>query len=377
MACSRLGILLFPLILSAQGSFSDFQKDQAQSFKQEKIKFIDFKKQEDRAFNSHLQKEKKAISEYKKKLRALWPDNDLEKPKKLVQYSKNLHTKSLIDFEHNEVIISQISPAKKISKKELLAQLRITLAMNHQKAFKQNTLEQDIDKISQGSKYVQSDFLDRKPLLSPPKEKMKIKDITLTKKGDVYQLVYKLPKNSTYKRSLNYLVAAKSNARRFNLQAQWLLAIMHSESSFNPLARSHIPAYGLMQIVPKSAGIDSYRFLYKKRRLLSASYLYNTKNNIEMGSAYFHILYYKYLSSIKKPLSRLYCAMAAYNTGAGNVAWAFTRSNSVKKASKIINTMTPAQVYTHLRKNLRYDEPKHYLKNVRERSLSYQKLYNL
>ena len=63
------------------------------------------------------------------------------------------------------------------------------------------------------------------------------------------------------------------------------------------MARSHIPAYGLMQIVPKTAGIDAYQYLYNKKRLLSSSYLYNSENNIEIGSAYLHILYYKYLKS--------------------------------------------------------------------------------
>ena len=65
-----------------------------------------------------------------------------------------------------------------------------------------------------------------------------------------------------------------------------IYAIMESESSFNPMARSNIPAYGLMQIVPRSAGIDAYNFLYKEKKLLSSRYLYNPSNNIKMGTAY-------------------------------------------------------------------------------------------
>ena len=377
MASSRLSLLLFPCLLSAEGSFADFKKEQDQSFKQEKIKFIDYKKEEDKAFRSYLEKEAEAISDFRKKVKAIWSKSDLEDAKKIVNYSKDLHTKSVIDFKNNEITISKISSAKKVSKEELLKKLNETLALDSQKAFKQNRLEQDINKISKNSKFIKSSPVDRKPLLLAKKNRLKITDIALTQKGNLYQVRYKLPKDATYKRSVNYLVAAKSNAKRFNLQAQWLLAIMHSESSFNPMARSHIPAYGLMQIVPKSAGIDSYKFLYKKRRLLSASYLYNTKNNIEIGSAYFHILYYKYLLAIKDPLSRLYCAIAGYNTGAGNVARAFVRSNSVKQAAKIINTMSPEEVYNHLQRNLKYDEPKHYLKRVRVRSNSYKKIYKL
>jgi len=378
MVSSRLVLLLSPLLLHAE-SFEDFKQVQDNSFKQEKVKFIDFKKQEDQAFKSHLEQERKAISSYQKKVRSFWAQSDLEDAKKLTNYSKDLQTKSLIDFEKNQIVISQIAKHKKVSKQELVQQLNKTLQLNNQEAFKQNNLEQNINALTPHSKYIKEAKLDKQPLIQVGNQKTAIsaQDVAMTKKGEVYEVRYTLPKNSTYKRSYNYLVAAKSNAARFNLDAEILLAIMHSESSFNPMARSHIPAFGLMQIVPKSAGIDSYKFLYNKRRLLSASYLYNTKNNIEIGSAYFHILYYKYLSSIKDPQSRLYCAIAGYNTGAGNVAWAFVRSYNIKKASKIINTMNAAQVYKHLQRHLKYDEPKHYLKRVSERSIKYKELYRL
>ena len=151
----------------------------------------------------------------------------------------------------------------------------------------------------------------------------------------------------------------------------------HSESSFNPKARSHIPAYGLMQIVPKSAGRDVYKFLYKQDKLVSGTYLYNSTNNITMGTAYLHILYYRYLKAIKNDDSRLYCTIAAYNTGAGNIAWAFTKTHNMNKAAPIINSLTPEQVYNRLLKDLRYDEPKHYLKRVKERMSAYHKVYGI
>ncbi len=378
MVSNRLTLILFPLLLSG-GSFEDFKNNQDNSFKQEKVKFVDFQKQEDAAFKSHLEKEQQAISDFRKQVKALWPQTDLEDAKKLTNYSKDLHTKSVIDFKTNQVTISQISSDKKVSKEALIEQLNETLQLNSKEAFEQNKLEQTIDKIDVDPKYVKKASVEQVPLLQVGPKPMLIKpeEITMVQKGNVYEIKYNMPKNSTYKRSYNYLPSAKSNAARFNLEAPVLLAIMHSESSFNPMARSHIPAFGLMQIVPKSAGIDSYKFLYKRRRLLSASYLYNASNNIEIGSAYFHILFYKYLSSIKDPTSRLYCAIAGYNTGAGNIAWAFTRNYNVQKAADIINTMTPSQVYDHLQKNLRYDEPKHYLKNVNERRLKYQELYKL
>jgi membrane-bound lytic murein transglycosylase C len=94
-----------------------------------------------------------------------------------------------------------------------------------------------------------------------------------------------------------------------------------------------------------------------------------------MGSAYLHILYYKYLKHIKDPQSRLYCTIAAYNTGAGNVARAFVRTNSTYRAAAVINKMTPQEVYAKLLRDLRYEEPKKYLQKVTKRVTLYQKIY--
>ena len=149
---------------------------------------------------------------------------------------------------------------------------------------------------------------------------------------------------------------------------------MHSESSFSPMARSYIPAFGLMQMVPRSAGIDSYRYLYGEKKMLSSYYLYNSNNNIKIGSAYLHILYFKYLKKIKNPQSRLYCTIAAYNTGAGNVAKVFSGTTNINKASRGINKLSSDQVYKQLMRKLPYHETKKYLSKVSKRVSSYQKI---
>jgi membrane-bound lytic murein transglycosylase C len=58
--------------------------------------------------------------------------------------------------------------------------------------------------------------------------------------------------------------------------------------------------------------------------------------------------------------------IAAYNTGSGNVAKTFNKdgSRNINKAAKIINALSPQQVYKHLEANLPYDETKHYLQRV-------------
>jgi membrane-bound lytic murein transglycosylase C len=93
-----------------------------------------------------------------------------------------------------------------------------------------------------------------------------------------------------------------------------------------------------------------------------------------MGCAYIHILYYRYLKSIENPESRTYCVIAAYNTGAGNVSRAFTGDRKISKAAPLINDMAPDQVYSHLVKNLPFDETKRYMEKVTPRYQSYQKV---
>jgi membrane-bound lytic murein transglycosylase C len=93
-----------------------------------------------------------------------------------------------------------------------------------------------------------------------------------------------------------------------------------------------------------------------------------------MGTAYINILYFRYLKKIENKTSRLYCTIAAYNTGAGNVARAFTGKTNISVAAKTINKLSPEQVYQKLLRNLPHDETRNYLKNVNERRTNYKAL---
>lgn len=152
-----------------------------------------------------------------------------------------------------------------------------------------------------------------------------------------------------------------------------MFAIIESESAFNPLARSPAPAYGLMQIVPRSAGQDASAVLFGRPRILAPSYLYDTERNIEIGAIYLEILMARYLVGISDPESRLYCAIAAYNTGVGNVFRTFTGRTRPKAAAAKINSMTPDDVYRTLIWELPYKETRSYLANVRARMAKYSR----
>ncbi|MCL2916283.1 transglycosylase SLT domain-containing protein [Shewanella corallii] len=178
----------------------------------------------------------------------------------------------------------------------------------------------------------------------------------------------KLPGNYLYRKISPFIGHYQQAAEESNNDLALLLAISHAESSFNPKAKSHIPAFGLMQIVPNSAGLDVATKILKKEQAPSASELYQPETNILYGSSYLSILSERYLKKIEDPVSRKYCTIAAYNTGAGNVARAFNadRSRNIGKAVPLINSMSSDEVYIRLISNLPYDETKKYLKKVKK-----------
>lgn len=179
-----------------------------------------------------------------------------------------------------------------------------------------------------------------------------------------------IPTSTISERAKNYMPYIYVESVKQNLPAPLILAIMHTESHFNPKAKSHVPAFGLMQIVPNTAGHDVNKLYRGKDRPMSANELYNPQVNIETGTAYLKILKSRYLKGIKDPQSATYAVIAAYNTGSGNIAKAFGLK-SVNMTVKKINTMSSQQVYQHLITNLPYKETRNYLEKVNSKLKQY------
>lgn len=167
-----------------------------------------------------------------------------------------------------------------------------------------------------------------------------------------------------YEKAAEFLNAVSQQASRWQVAEDTLLAVMETESHFNPLAKSHIPAYGLMQIVPATAGADVNKQVFSSDKKPTPEELYDSERNIEYGSAYFNILMTRYLKEVENPTSRLYCAIAAYNTGIGNLSKAFNNGKRGRMAAiEKINQMTPEQVMQVI-KSKTHTETQRYLEKV-------------
>ncbi|MAL16928.1 MAG: hypothetical protein CL670_07725 [Balneola sp.] len=174
------------------------------------------------------------------------------------------------------------------------------------------------------------------------------------------------------KRAEKFRNEVDTYAKQYELDPTLILAIIHTESFFNPMAKSHANALGLMQIVPRTAGRDVYRVLNGKDAVPSADYLFQPAQNVLFGSTYIDILMNRYMRGIEDKTVHEYLVICAYNTGAGNVARAYINSTNFNNARDTINSMTAQENYDYLLENLPWDETKGYLKKVTERRAQYQ-----
>ncbi len=171
------------------------------------------------------------------------------------------------------------------------------------------------------------------------------------------------------KRALQYAATVRKHSDTTEVSRSLIYAIIKIESSFNPYAVSSAPAYGMMQLVPSSGGREAYHKAKGEDVMPTKEYLFDAGNNIELGATYLGVLLNdSSLREIRNPVSREYCAIAAYNTGPGNVFRAFSSakkgSDRQDEALDRINAMRPDEVYDTLRTRLPYEETRGYIVNA-------------
>ncbi len=354
-----------------EADFSDVSEDEVKALAAITKEFEKYSEEQDRLFNA-----------FKKSVEKKWDSFRFSSQKEFVDYDEDLSSRGSIDFEKGEVEIEVLIEKKDgVSKKEMddVAKQKI-----------QNKIEKIVTKPADDNKPILDNQLKNKSGLKVTKANAKnfSKEVVNAKRATKkeirskdkkkrvkYTVKFKLVPDHLKTRSERYKNEVLSQARRHGLPPNLVFAIIQTESDFNPKARSHIPAYGLMQLVPKSGGRDAYRYLYKKDKFLRGRYLYNPKNNIELGCAYLGKLKNVYFKGINDEESIYHCVISAYNTGPGNVAKAMTGTTKLKPTVSAVNRLSSKKVYNQLVQKLPYKETRNYLKKVTQR-MPYYANYN-
>ena len=163
-------------------------------------------------------------------------------------------------------------------------------------------------------------------------------------------------------RAAKYRPLVEQYARRFGISPSLVFAVIQVESDFNPFAINSVPAVGLMQVVPTTAGADTYAFLNGRSGTPDKDKLFVPETNILYGTAYLHLISTRYLAGIDDPSKLEYCSISAYNGGAGAVLRTFAQDRD--RAMRRINALSVAQVYDKLRSGLPHEETRRYLLKV-------------
>lgn len=329
---------------------------------------------------------------FKQRLEQHWGDKaELPSQQKFVDYSEDLDEKVVIDYELGEIRIEMLvdadaepdqdmlqrtltrldaqSVSDTLQEAELTTGMRI---VNDRKVL--STFAPEVSVAALAAAAVEEQETATVPPKTTPEAVTKTDPKSAVEKR-IKRYRIKISGDDIYQRRAQaYANTISVHSSEFDVTPELVFAITQTESSFNPLAQSPIPAFGLMQIVPSSAGLDVNRLVFDVPGMPSESTLFDADQNIRMGTAYIHLLQSRYLKQITDPQSRLYCVIAAYNTGAGNVASVFHPQGrkQVAGAVSVINQLSPDEVYQRLVNELPYHETRQYLQKVTSVLPNYQ-----
>jgi len=332
-------------------------------------------------YQSVFQESQKYMQQF---IGAKWGEDNAKLSSKttFTQYEDDFHSRQSVDFKNGEITIEFLDDKFFDNIKAFEKKFNDLKSQTIEKSFLKDPVNQVAIKLLKDKNILKNTTLKDdeklldKDILKPiklTKEDIKHK-IVKTKQGDkkVSYIVIKMVSNQLQIKAKKYLPTVSNHTKRFDIKKSIVFGIIQTESDFNPMARSYVPAFGLMQIVPSTAGLDAYNALYHKKRILSPTYLYNANNNIEIGTKYIQIIQQQYLKGIKDKEKLFLCTTTAYNAGIGSLYRSLTSKTKKQPAIRKINQMSVKELYKHLSTSNKLTlEAREYIVKVKKNSANF------
>ena len=307
-------------------------------------------------------------------LRALWPEAQPEvaSEHRYVKYTNAYEARAIVDFDEGWLrveTVAQEAPVEKL--KEAIVTTVLTPQDLRIEAIFDDTaptlgaepflLGQILDgegkalrwrwRAERFAEAVVASELKRRTITLPSGEQRTLRQVQVA-----------LVTNHLQLREKAYAKSVLATARRYDVRPSLIYAVIEVESAFNPYAVSSAKAYGLMQIVPATAGRDVYQQIKKRPGEPTKEALFDPDFNIDIGGAYLHLVDDRYLKEIKDSSSRSFATIAAYNGGVSAALRTFDRDP--KRAVAQINRLASDAVYERLRRHHPFAETRRYLEKV-------------
>nr|WP_306174063.1 murein transglycosylase domain-containing protein [Pseudoalteromonas shioyasakiensis] len=307
----------------------------------------------------------------------VWGKQNSQEPsrKKYVKYSNDYQARAIIDFDKNTVQVETIA-TKHI--KTLLTQAIVMTLLTSSDPDKTDIFTSEAPSLGD-EPFLYQQVLDQDGL--PIKYHWRanrfaqyLVNTNLQKKHSYGHLItsvtFPLVAQNLHLRKQKYSDYVLASAKKYQISAALIYSIIETESSFNPYAVSSSNAYGLMQIIPATAGKDVYQRIKKVSGQPTKTVLFDPKNNIDIGTAYLSILKNNYLNKIWADTNKHYAMISSYNGGAGNVLRIFNSNRTI--AFSEINNLTASEFYLILTTKHSRAESRRYLEKVIMAEKKYQ-----
>jgi len=311
------------------------------------------------------------LKAFRRQIDALWGrDADSEAgPKDYVKYTDQYYNRAHVDFAAGEVIVETIAPD---SQRRYLKKAIVTTLLTPDDS-RQVDLFSEADPGAGGTPFLYKQVVDhlKQPVVNRQQAEGYASYLVENQAGKVIigkrqglRVVFPLVPSHDDIRAYKYADLVRQSSRKYNVTQSLIYGVIKTESSFNPFAVSHAPAYGLMQIVPSTAGRDVFERVKKIKGQPTPQDLFEPSYNIDMGTAYLKNLQDDYLASVKDSNARRYSVISAYNGGAGNVFRTFSADRN--RALARINRLSAQEVFRQLNQNHPKLESRRYLVKVSE-----------
>ena len=323
------------------------------------------------AIEADYKRFKSLLSSFRKAVGGTWGERDAREPepKTYVKYTQNYLSRASVDFERGLIVVETLD--QETPRKSLREALATTLLTPYD--------PRAVDLYSAGPVK-----LGGKPFLLGEVKDAQGRDIKSEEQAEefarevveggaqerpseqpgktVHFVVLAMIQDHMQVRAAKFRPLVEEASRRFGVSRNLIYAIIRVESDFNPYAINAVPAVGLMQVVPQSAGAEVNAQLMGKDGEPTKAYLFDPQHNITFGTAYLHLLATRHLSGIGDGVSREYCVIAAYNGGPGALLKTFGGNRS--RALVAINARPPMAVYETITERHAANETREYLRKV-------------